>query len=663
MARPEPTAFQRIFPVREFFQNGTRSAILWSALGTILLVVLLLDLSLIVNLLVDRDPVLVSGENILVVDQLLGIPPEDDPNVALVERHPHATVRYSGRGLLPMVMRDWDRAWGRPLRALYARVPALRNDADALGALITTAAILALVLIMAESRSRVLHRRVAWDLATRLRRAIHRQTLRLGPSDLEDKERHGTLDLFTVQVDLVRDGVYQWTKCLGRDLFQLIVLLLLATSIHPILALQIMIPLAGCWYIGQRERKRADELRRLSQSYSDREIRLLGESLEKTRLVRGFGMEAFEMEQFQKYLQRFQDATGQAISSTAWSRRGVRVLVLACLALSLYLMGTKLLDVKESTFPLPFPMALLMVVAFAMAWFPLQRLSKLSVEHATTELAAVRIQNYLSRIPQVGQAVGAKFLEPLSRQLELQKVSYATEGKQALLSEVSLKLPAGSVAAIVSTNPVEALAFAYLLPRFIEPQSGRILFDGEDIAWVTLESLRAETIFVGGKDPFLSGTIRENISGGDATYTAQDVSDAAKLTHAHHFIMKLPQGLETVIGEQGEQLDAGQGFRLSLARAVLRKPALMIIEEPDAALDESTKDLLDDAYNRIVQKRTVLFLPRRLSTIRRADMVIFLHKGRLEAVGPHAELVEKSPLYRHWEYIHFSEFRHEFEAG
>ena len=89
----------------------------------------------------------------------------------------------------------------------------------------------------------------------------------------------------------------------------------------------------------------------------------------------------------------------------------------------------------------------------------------------------------------------------------------------------------------------------------------------------------------------------------------------------------------------------------------------MIIEEPDAPLDDATKDLLDDAYKRIVQNRTVLFLPRRLSTIRRAEQIIFLHKGRLEAVGTHAQLIEKSPLYRHWEYIHFSEFRHELEQS
>ncbi len=113
-----------------------------------------------------------------------------------------------------------------------------------------------------------------------------------------------------------------------------------------------------------------------------------------------------------------------------------------------------------------------------------------------------------------------------------------------------------------------------------------------------------------------------------------------------------------MLGEHGEQLDAGQAFRLSLARAVLRNPALMIIEEPKAALDDDTKNLLDDCYNRIVVERTVVFLPSRLSTLRRADQIILLNNGRAEATGKYADLVKQSQLYRHWEYISFNEFRH-----
>jgi ABC-type transport system involved in cytochrome bd biosynthesis fused ATPase/permease subunit len=113
-----------------------------------------------------------------------------------------------------------------------------------------------------------------------------------------------------------------------------------------------------------------------------------------------------------------------------------------------------------------------------------------------------------------------------------------------------------------------------------------------------------------------------------------------------------------VLGEHGEQLDAGQAFRLSLARAILRNPALLIIEEPRAPLDDDTKSLLDDCYSRICRDRTVIFLPARLSTLRRADQIVLMNNGRAEEVGVYQDLVKKSQLYRHWEYIRFNEFRH-----
>ena len=239
---------------------------------------------------------------------------------------------------------------------------------------------------------------------------------------------------------------------------------------------------------------------------------------------------------------------------------------------------------------------------------PLAGLWELPVVRRQTAQAADRIYRYLNQTPAVSQAVGAKFLEPLSRTIRFEAVSYSLPNRRKLLDGIDLVLNAGEVIAVVSFDPLKARALACLLPRFIEPQAGRILFDGEDIAWGTLESLRAETVYVGGSDPFFTGTVVENIICSHSGYTLPDVTEAAKTAHAHNFILKLPQGYETVIGEHGEQLDAGQGFRLGLGRAVLRDPALMIIEEPTDSLDEDSKSLLDDSYNRIVKGRTVIFL-------------------------------------------------------
>ena len=335
------------------------------------------------------------------------------------------------------------------------------------------------------------------------------------------------------------------------------------------------------------------------------------------------------------------------------------MLVTLSLAIVLFLVGSKVLQNPEE---FSFASALLLLVTIACMHRPLEGLFNLPADCEDASLAADRIYRYLDRIPEVSQAVGAKFLQPLSKSLQFEQVKYSLPNKQPLLDGLDLKIQSGEVVAIVSLNPLESRAFAYLLPRFIEPDSGRILVNGEDIAWGTLESLRAEAIYVGGKDPFFTGTVLENVTCGHSTYSLQDVTEAAKTTHAHNFVVKLSQGYETVLGEHGEQLDAGQAFRLGLARAVLRDPSLLIIEEPTSPLDEDTKSLLEDAYNRITRDRTVIFLPSRLSTLRRTDRIIILHDGRVESIGKYAELVKTSQLYRHWEYVRFNEFRRATET-
>ena len=247
----------------------------------------------------------------------------------------------------------------------------------------------------------------------------------------------------------------------------------------------------------------------------------------------------------------------------------------------------------------------------------------------------------------------------MSKTLHFENVKYQTPSGQKILDGVDFKLEVDKCYAITSADPLEARAIALMLPRFIEPREGRVLIDGEDISWVTLESLRAETVFVAADDPPFEGTVFDNIRGGQSDLTLQQVTEAAKLTHAHNFIVKLFNGYETVLTSQGDTLDAGQRFRLGLARAIVRNPALLIIEEPWSPLDEDTKTLLVDAYDRICRNRTVIFLPARLSTVRRTDQVIVLHEGKVAAIGPHAKLVSQSPIYRHWEYIHFNEFRNE----
>ncbi len=646
-----------MFSHRDLVRGAPLQAGLYYAVSSLLIVLGLVDLCLFTDLLVHRGEFSIPVSSQADLAKLVG---EGLAPLAGDQLHgPAGEITYRNRGLLPTVWQFQGKFFSPLLGGLYARLSPLQDDLHALLTLVVGAAFLGWLRSMLESRARVVLLNTGLDVATRMRRSIHRQTLRLGPSDIEGRSAEQAMHLFTSEVDRLGTGVFRWAERLGRDPLRLLMLMGLTVAVDPQLAAVCLLPIVVCWYIAWRETLRIEHVRDLSEANAGKDLRVLAESLEKTRLVRGFGMEAFEQEQFQKYLERFQQKISQGLAAKAWSRRGIRTIVAGCVAFVLLFVGSKILLPPQE---ISLAGGVLMLAALAVAWFPLQNLVRLNRDHEAAELAALSIQNYLNQIPEVGQAVGAKFLQPLSKMLTFEGVSYAAADKRPLLAGLKLKIPAGRQVAIVATDPLEGLAVAYLLPRFIEPQSGKILIDGEDIAWVTLESLRAETVFVGGKDPFLTGTVRDNISGGNPSFSLQDVTEAAKVAHAHNFIQKLPQGYETVLGEHGEHLDAGQSFRLGLARAVLRKPALLIIEEPADALDEDTKTMIDDAYKRIAPNRTVLYLPQRLSTLKRADEIALIHKGRLAVIGPHGRLVQSSPLYRHWEYIHFNEFRHEFES-
>jgi ATP-binding cassette subfamily B protein len=195
-----------------------------------------------------------------------------------------------------------------------------------------------------------------------------------------------------------------------------------------------------------------------------------------------------------------------------------------------------------------------------------------------------------------------------------------------------------------------------LIPRFLDPAEGQVLIDGQDIRLVTLESLRTQVALVLQSELVFSDTVAGNIGCGDPSYGLPHIVDAAKIAHAHNFIQRLPQGYDTAIGDQGETLTTGQQFRIALARAILRDPTVVVIEEPPTHLDEDTKNLLDDTLMRFCPGRTVIFLPHRLSTIRTCDSIVILHDGKIATTGNHHDLTISSELYRHLQYTEFNVF-------
>jgi len=687
----QPNAFHRAFPAREFFRGAARSVLIWSLLNSLLLALLMANLFLILDLLNHRGRITVHGkQNVLSVQELRNVtPPVIPENQAIsaeasekTKKQPAAllaepkakknepaepvpavpnSLTITDSGILPSLWWLHSKYSTDGLNRFYQDFPVLQENHSALFSLILLTLILASLRVLIRWRIRQRSLKISHHVSVTLRNMIHRQALRLGPGDLSGKETDQTFSLFTKDVGIVQNGVFQWVYRLSQHSSTLLMLLLFTIMVDWRLTLQCMIPLAAAWYFLQQHRK-TFELQHARMSVSiGSELSLLAENVRSTRLVRGYGMEALEHEHFQKHLEKYTENIDDLKRVEGWGHRIARALAVFCSCLVLFLVGYKVLVNPEG---LPLSAAVLIVVIFAFFYIPVNGLYELFNIRSGANIAASSIYRYLNRIPEVSQAVGAKFLEPLSQSLQFENVSYTLPGqKSKILDGFDLKIPAGTSMAFVSLEELAPRAVTYLIPRFIEPKSGRILMDGEDTAWVTLESLRAEAIYVSGNDSSLTGTVKENIRCGDERFSLQEVIAASKEAHAHQFIQNLSQGYETVLGQQGEDLTIGESFRLGLARALLRKPALMIIEEPVGALDEDTKTLLDDAYSRIFQNRTILIIPSRITTLRRVDQVVMIHEGKVEGVDKQSNLLKKSALYRHWEYSRFNQFRHFPEAA
>ena len=647
---PAHASLRRAFPPREYVRGRSLTSALWAFVATLLLCGVLLALYLVADLLISRGLVFVSGADVAELRALKG---EEVVDVAAPDGY---RLPEGDRGILHAVWANRGGFLGPGLAWLYRQVGALRSNLPALFTLIGAAVLMGLLRSLCLSRARLAAARATAATVTRLRKSLHRQALRLGPSDLTDEGAKEALGLFTDDGETLRQGLQDGVQRLGKHPAKIAVLTLFALLVSPLTTLQIALPLLFCWWLLRRQAVAVKAARLVAEHRSGRALRLLAEGLTKARVVRGYGMEEFESDRFNTHLGRYQSDLAAANRRARLSRGLARAALVIAGAVVLGILGAKVLNTGGSFTPAH---ALLLLGIAGCLIKPLNELADLHRDRHAAAVAAERIYRYLNRVPEVGQAVGAKFLQPLSHALTFDDVHYTDPRGRKLLDGVTVALPAGSVTAIAAPEALEAKALVSLPPRFLEPQRGRVKYDGEDIAWVTLESLRAETVYVGGGDPCFTGSVRENLTGGDQEIPLSKVIDAAKTAHVHNFVQRFPQGYETVLGEFGEALTPGQLFRLGLARAVLRDPAVLIVEEPADGLDEDSKAQLDDTFARIFPGRTVLLLPGRMTTLRRADRVVLLHRGKVEAVGPREELVQKVPLYRHWEYVRFNVFRHD----
>ncbi|MDX1571475.1 MAG: ABC transporter ATP-binding protein [Xanthomonadales bacterium] len=256
-----------------------------------------------------------------------------------------------------------------------------------------------------------------------------------------------------------------------------------------------------------------------------------------------------------------------------------------------------------------------------------------------------RILDLIETPVRIRDGAGGQPLSELQGEIRFEAVSFAYETGEPVLKNIDLEVPAGHTVALVGSTGSGKTTLMKLLLRFYQPSDGRILIDGHRLDALTLRDLRAQIGLV-SQDTFLfHGTVRENIAYGRQDATDDEIIAAARAAEAMEFIERLPQGLDTVIGERGQKLSGGQRQRLSIARAVLKDPRILVLDEATSAVDNETEAAIQRSMARISQGRTTLVVAHRLSTIVDADRIIVLEHGRIVEAGNHAELIKLGGVY------------------
>ena len=493
--------------------------------------------------------------------------------------------------------------------------------------------------------------RAATEASSRLRRSVYHHSFRLGTLAIRALGPSEAVTLLTRHNEALHDAFYARLTSWFREPILLGMLVLFALFAQPVLALAFLLFVLVVYGVGSRLVNHFREQSRRATNVAAERLTIIRESLMLMRLVKVYMMEQFNQARIERQLSRYGSVQRLRHRADALSMPLLTLLGGACALVLLYVGALMMLYGGLSLAG-----GIVLTATLLLLYRPLERWLEAARLVKRGKAAAEQLWAFLDRKGDVGQVVGAEFLPPLADKLEFDKVTLKDPGTgRLMLDEVSLSIPAGQRVALVGMDDLEKHALAYLIPRLLDPTSGEIRIDSKPLRWVTLDSLRAQIGMVMNHNLVFHDTIKNNIGCGDPGQTLPQIIEAAKMAHAHKFIQSLPQGYETPIGEMGHSLTLSQQYRIALARAILRDPALLILEEPDAELDDETKSLIDDTLARALPERTAIFLPHRISTLRSCSRIYLLNRGRVVASGTHKELLGGNKLYKHIHYLEFNQ--------
>ncbi|MFA5974770.1 MAG: ABC transporter transmembrane domain-containing protein [Elusimicrobiota bacterium] len=380
---------------------------------------------------------------------------------------------------------------------------------------------------------------------------------------------------------------------------------------------------------------------------------VLNENIQSAAVVRAYTAETLESERFHRSNLRFQDLNLRFARADTLSSPLMEMVGALILSFLLWKGGN---DVIHGVWTAGSFVAF--ITYAVMTYRPLKNFAELNAQLQLGLASSERIFELMDQLPTVREQAGAQSLDAFSKAISYKEVSFRypqshpgttetgphTEHRWALQG-VDLTIQRGEVVALVGSSGAGKSTLALLLPRFYDVTSGRVSVDGIDIRRVTLDSLRRQIGLVTQEVLLFNESVRYNIAFGKPGASQAEVEAAAQAANAHEFIKRLPQGYDTVIGERGVRLSGGERQRLSIARALLKNPPILILDEATSSLDAASERLVQEALERLMEHRTALVIAHRLSTVQRADRIVVLEQGRIIEEGNHAALLSKQGTY------------------
>jgi subfamily B ATP-binding cassette protein MsbA len=372
---------------------------------------------------------------------------------------------------------------------------------------------------------------------------------------------------------------------------------------------------------------------------------ILHETITGNRIVKAFSMESWEIARFRKAAGRLFRANLRSVAAAAISSPLMDIIGAIAIAL-LLLLGRQKIVHNEFTLG---TFGAFIAVVFSL-YNPVRKFALFNNNLQQALGASSEIFKFMDSQDEIREKADAKALPPFSRGIRFENVGFSYEGAsdegRDVLQHISLEVRAGEVLAVVGSSGAGKTTLVHLIPRFFDVTSGRLLIDGRDVRDTTLASLRSQIGVVSQDTVLFNDTVRNNIAYGQPDVPQKMVEAAAKAALAHDFILGLPAGYETMIGERGVRLSGGERQRLAIARALLKNAPILILDEATSALDTESESLVQSALQNLMTGRTVVVIAHRLSTVRRADRIVVLEHGNIVDIGSHEDLMKKLGTYR-----------------